>query len=104
MRSKRKKQHSSRRRPQRATGRDARHRKPQFTKPPDRASNPPILWLHGLAAMGDERWEEAIVALQRFLEMANKPEDRRLAFQNLSACYLAMERYDEALAALDEKD
>ena len=77
-------------------------RKPQFTKPPDRASNPTIPWLHGLAAMGDERWEEAIVALQRFLEMANKPEDRRLAYQNLGACYLALERYDEALAALDE--
>jgi tetratricopeptide (TPR) repeat protein len=52
--------------------------------------------------MGDERWEEAIVALQRFLEMVNKPEDRRLAYQNLGACYLALERYDEALAALDE--
>ncbi len=102
MRSKRKKRPSSRRRPQRATGRDARHRKPQFHKPPDRASNPTIPWLHGLAAMGDERWEEAIVALQRFLEMTNKPEDRRLAFQNLGACYLALERYDEALAALDE--
>jgi len=52
--------------------------------------------------MGDERWDEAIVALQRFLEMANKPKDRRLAYQNLSACYLALERYDKALAALDE--
>jgi tetratricopeptide (TPR) repeat protein len=102
MRSKRKKQHSSRRRPQRATGRDARHRKSQSHKPPDRASNPTIPWVHGLAAMGDERWEEAIVALQRFLEMTDKPEDRRLAFQNLGACYLALERYDEALAALDE--
>jgi tetratricopeptide (TPR) repeat protein len=58
--------------------------------------------LHGLAAMGDERWEEAIVALQRFLEMVNKPKDRRTAYQNLSSCYLALERYDEALAALDE--
>lgn len=102
MRRKDRKQHSSRRRPQRATGRDARHHKPQFTKPPDRASNPTIPWLHGLAAMGDERWEEAIVALQRFLEMTNKPEDRRLAYQNLSACYLALERYDEALGALAE--
>ena len=79
-----------------------RHRKRRSTRSSDRASNPTISWLHGLAAMGDERWEEAIVALQRFLEMANKPEDRRLAYQNLSACYLALERYDEALAALDE--
>jgi len=61
-----------------------------------------ILWLHGLAAMGDERWSEAVGALQRFLEMARKPEDRRVAYQNLGACYLALEQYDEALAALDE--
>ena len=78
------------------------YRKRRSTKPPDRASNPTILWLHGLAAMGDERWEEAIVALQRFLEMVSKPKDCHLAYQNLSACYLALERYDEALAALDE--
>jgi len=54
--------------------------------------------------MGDERWDEAIVALQRFLEMVSKPEDRWLAYQNLGACYLALERYDEALAALDEAE
>jgi tetratricopeptide (TPR) repeat protein len=77
-------------------------RRPRSTKPPDRASNPMIPWLHGLAAMGDERWDEASVALQRFLEMTDKPEDRRTAYQNLGACYLALERYDEALAALDE--
>jgi tetratricopeptide (TPR) repeat protein len=81
-----------------------RHRKPQPTRPPDRASNPTHPWLHGLAAMGDERWEEAIVALQHFLEMVNKPKDHHLAYQNLSACYLALERYDEALAALDEAE
>jgi len=79
-------------------------REPQLIRPPDRASNLTIPWLHGLAAMGDERWEEAIVALQRFLEMANRPEDRQRAYQNLSACYLALERYDEALAALDEAE
>jgi tetratricopeptide (TPR) repeat protein len=63
-----------------------------------------IPWLRGLAAMGDERWDEAIVALQRFLEMADRPEDRRTAYQNLGACYLALECYDEALAALDEAE
>jgi tetratricopeptide (TPR) repeat protein len=72
--------------------------------PPDRASNPTIPWLHALAAIGDERWDEAIVALRRFLEMADKPQDRRMACFNLGACYLALERYDEALAALDEVD
>ena len=79
-----------------------RRRKPRSARPPDRGSNPMILWLHGLAAMGDERWDEAIVALQRFLEVADKPEDRWTAYQNLCACYLALERYDEALTALDE--
>jgi tetratricopeptide (TPR) repeat protein len=63
-----------------------------------------IPWLHGLAAMGDERWEEAITSLRRFLEMIEKPEDRRLAFQNLGACYLALEQYDDALTALDEAE
>ena len=52
--------------------------------------------------MGDERWDEAVVALQRFLEMAHEPRDRRTAHFNLGACYLALERYDDALAALDE--
>ena len=81
-----------------------RRRKRRSAAKPDRASNPTIAWLHGLAAMGDERWDEAIVALQRFLEMVSKPEDRRQAYQNLGACYLALERYDEALAALDEAE
>lgn len=81
-----------------------RRRKRRSAAKPDRASNPTVAWLHGLAAMGDERWDEAIVALQRFLEMVSKPEDRRTAYQNLGACYLALERYDEALAALDEAE
>jgi tetratricopeptide (TPR) repeat protein len=70
----------------------------------DRASNPLIPWLHGLAAMGDQRWEEAIVSLQRFLEMATESQDRRWAHQNLGACYLALEQYDDALASLDEAE
>ena len=79
-----------------------RKRKPRYVTPPDRASNPTVPWLHALAAMGDEQWDEAIVALQRFLEMAHKPQDRWMACFNLGACYLALERYDDALAALDE--
>jgi hypothetical protein len=35
--------------------------------------------LHGLATMGDERWHEAIPALQRFIELVAKSEDRGLA-------------------------
>jgi len=34
--------------------------------------------------------------------MAHEPQDRRMACFNLGACYLALERYDDALAALDE--
>jgi tetratricopeptide (TPR) repeat protein len=79
-------------------------RTPKTPIPLDRASNPMIPWLHALAAMGDERWAEAIAALQRFLEMADKPEDRRTAYQNLGACYLALEHHDAALAALDEAE
>jgi tetratricopeptide (TPR) repeat protein len=58
--------------------------------------------MHALAAIGDERSDEAIEALQRFLEMTHKPEERRMARINLGACYLALERYDDALATLDE--
>lgn len=52
--------------------------------------------------MGDERWEEAITAWQHFLRLENRPENRRTGYQNLSACCLALERFDEALAALDQ--
>ena len=77
-------------------------RKAQRPAAPDRDANPIVPWLHGLAAMGDERWHEAIPALQRFIEMVGKSENRVVAYRNLSACYLALERFDEALAALDE--
>jgi tetratricopeptide (TPR) repeat protein len=79
-----------------------RHRKSRPARPPKQVSNPAISWLHSLAAIGDERWEEAIEALQRFLEMADEPKDRQTAYQNLGACYLALERYEQALDALDE--
>jgi len=69
-----------------------------------RSSNPMSPWLHGLAAMGDERWEEAIPSLQRFLEMARQQQDRRQAYRNLGACYLALDRYDEALVAVHEAE
>ena len=52
--------------------------------------------------MGDEQWEEAITTLQRFMDLVENPLDRHMAYQNLSACYLALERFDEALAALGE--
>lgn len=81
-----------------------RERNPKTQSPSDRASNPLIPWLHGLAAMGDERWDEAITAIRRFLTMETKAEDRRTAYQNLANCYLGLENYDEALVALNEAE
>ena len=67
---------------------------------PARATNPVIWFLHSTALMGDERWDEAITALRRFLELDKNPDNRQMAYQNLSACYLTLERFDEALGAL----
>jgi len=77
-------------------------RKPRLAKPSDRASNPTAHWLHGLAAMGDEQWEEAIASFERFLDLVPEAPDRQRAYRNLAACALAQERYDDALAALDQ--
>ena len=58
-----------------------------------RVANPIISFLHSLAMMGDERWEEAITALHRFVELEDNPTDWQImAYQNLSTCYLALER------------
>jgi len=67
-----------------------------------RVDIPTISYLHSLAMMGDERWEESHYPLQRFMGLNDNPADRQMAYQNLGACYLALERFDEALAALDE--
>ena len=78
-------------------------RKPsQPVSPPARATNPAISFMHSTAMMGDERWEEAITALRRFLELDHDPTNRQMAYYNLGSCYLALERFDEALAVLDE--
>jgi tetratricopeptide (TPR) repeat protein len=65
---------------------------------------PIALWLHGLAAIGDERWEEAILAFQQFLDVSADAQNRAIAYTNLSACYMGLERYDEALAKLAEAE
>ena len=77
-------------------------RKRQPIRQPDRASNPTVHWIHGLAAMGDERWNEAIASMERFLDLVPEGPERRQGYQNLAACYLAIERYDDALVALDQ--
>jgi len=77
-------------------------RKSYPIKPAKPFSKSTALWLHGLAAMGDERWEDAAAAFQQFLEAKADLKSQAMAYSNLSACYLALERYEEALDALDE--
>jgi tetratricopeptide (TPR) repeat protein len=69
-----------------------------------RSSGAAEAYLHGLAAIGDERWEEAVAALQRFLRASVRPEERAGAYASLSACYLALEEYEDALAMLDQAE
>ena len=69
---------------------------------PNQTLNAVKLLAHALAAMGDERWEEAIATWQRFLDIENRPGNHLVAYQNLGACYLGLERFDDALAALDQ--
>ena len=52
--------------------------------------------------MGDEQWEEAIASLERFLDLVPEVSDRQRAYRNVAACALALERYDDALATLDQ--
>jgi tetratricopeptide (TPR) repeat protein len=77
-------------------------RRPRVARSSVRASDPTTLWLRGLAAMGDERWEEASAAFERFVAVVSGLRDRHLGYRNLAACHLALERYDDALAALDQ--
>jgi tetratricopeptide (TPR) repeat protein len=60
------------------------------------------LWRHSVAAMGDERWEEAIAAFKQF---SDNPEPNTnaasVAYQNLSVCYTELERFAEALEMLE---
>jgi tetratricopeptide (TPR) repeat protein len=62
------------------------------------------IYLDGLAAMGDERWLEAIETMDRVLETINRPEGQQSVYQNQSVCYRALERFDDALAVLDKAE
>lgn len=79
-----------------------RSRPRHASMPPERALHSATVLVHALAAMGDERWEEAVASLHRFVEIETRPENRLAAYQNLSACYLEQEHFDNALSALDE--
>jgi tetratricopeptide (TPR) repeat protein len=70
----------------------------------DQDDNPLAIYLDGLAAMGDERWLEAIETMDRVLETINRPEGQQSVYQNQSVCYRALERFDDALAVLDKAE
>ena len=70
----------------------------------DRDANPSVIWLHGVAAMGDEQWPTALTAFARFLELVESGADRQVAFQNLTVCHLALADYAQALAVLDQAE
>jgi tetratricopeptide (TPR) repeat protein len=70
----------------------------------DQDDNPLAIYLDGLAAMGDERWLEAIETMDRVLETIDRPEGQQSVYQNQSVCYRALERFDDALAVLDKAD
>ncbi len=70
----------------------------------DRENDPVAIQIHGLAALGDERWQEAIGIFQRMLDVTPDAENRRNTCLNISACYRALERFDEALAVLDQAE
>ena len=71
---------------------------------PDRESDPVAIQIHGLAALGDERWQDAIDIFQRMLDVTPDAENRRNTCLNISACYRALERFDEAQAVLDQAE
>lgn len=70
------------------------------------SQGPGKLWVHGLAAIGDEQWEEAIATFQTLLNLEREPGEQTRAsiYANINSCYLDLERFDEALAALEEAE
>ncbi len=67
----------------------------------DRSIEPIVLWRRSLAAMGDERWVDAIVNLKLFLPWA-EGLDKASTYQNLGTCYLEMGLYDDSVSAFKE--
>lgn len=69
---------------------------------PNRETDPVAVHTHGLAALGDERWQDAIDIFQHMLTLTEDVENRRNTCLNIVACYRALERFDEALVVLDQ--
>jgi tetratricopeptide (TPR) repeat protein len=63
---------------------------------------PYALFIHSLAAMGDERYVEAITALQKYLTLEHNPLDRVNGLQNLATCLMEAGQYAQALDALTQ--
>jgi tetratricopeptide (TPR) repeat protein len=63
-----------------------------------RASPKAKKWVAALSALGNERWEEAVVIFRRFLKGIDDPVDRVPVYYNLATCYLEQGLYDDALA------
>ena len=60
----------------------------------NRSIEPIVMWRRSLAAMGDERWVDAIANLKLFLPRA-EGLDKVSTYQNLGACYLEMGLYED---------
>jgi tetratricopeptide (TPR) repeat protein len=67
----------------------------------NRSIEPIVLWRRSLAAMGDERWVDAIANLKLFLPKA-EGVDKVSTYQNLGTCYLEMGLYDDSVSAFEE--
>jgi tetratricopeptide (TPR) repeat protein len=70
---------------------------------PTQETTPPYaLFIHSLAAMGDERYEEAITALQKYLILERNSLDQAAGLQNLATCLMETEQYVQALDILNQ--
>ena len=54
--------------------------------------------------MGDARWEDAIKALNRALQVDTDATNHGAVYQNLSICYTELARYEQALEALQQAE
>ena len=74
------------------------HKRRMTTRPSPKAKK----WVTALSALGNERWEEAVAYLLRFLKGIHKPVERIPVYFNLATCYLEQGWYDEALTILGQ--
>jgi len=73
-------------------------------QPIRREVDPYQSWLHALACIGNEQWEEAVQAIEIFLAQIIEPQNQGVAYQNLAHCYTSLGQYDTALQMLAKAD